>query len=105
MIAVRRPTLLSSARLHKYYSFILSTVIALNNLLCQDRHESYIRQLTPTVTPLNRIKVKLLGCSGVGKSTLIESLKCGYFGSLLRKAGLGSGMVYPSSPVKCLQGK
>ena len=56
----------------------------------KDRHSNYIRQLFPTSTPLGRIKLKVFGNSGVGKSTLIESLKCGYFGNLLRKAGITS---------------
>jgi len=56
----------------------------------KDRHSAYIRQLFPTSTPLGRIKLKVFGNSGVGKSTLIESLKCGYFSNLLRKAGITS---------------
>lgn len=55
-----------------------------------DRQEACILQLMPNQTPLNRIKVKVFGSSGVGKTTLIDSLKCGYFGSLLRKAGIGN---------------
>ena len=37
--------------------------------------EEYIEQLIPTVVPINKIKLKFFGHSGVGKSTLIESLK------------------------------
>ena len=32
-------------------------------------------QLIPTAVPINKIKLKFFGHSGVGKSTLIESLK------------------------------
>ena len=39
--------------------------------------EEYIEQLIPTVVPINKIKLKFFGHSGVGKSTLIESLKVG----------------------------
>ena len=66
----------------------------------KDRHSAYIRQLYPTSTPLNRIKLKVFGNSGVGKSTLIESLKCGYFGNLLRKAGITSSTNMSSTPQK-----
>ena len=41
--------------------------------------EEYIEQLIPTVVPINKIKLKFFGHSGVGKSTLIESLKVGIF--------------------------
>jgi len=66
----------------------------------KDRHNAYIRQLFPTSTPLSRIKLKVFGSSGVGKSTLIESLKCGYFGNLLRKAGITSSTNMASIPQK-----
>jgi len=66
----------------------------------QDRHSAYMRQLFPTSAPLSRIKLKVFGNSGVGKSTLIESLKCGYFGNLLRKAGITSSTNMSSLPLK-----
>lgn len=50
-----------------------------------DRRVQYINQLIPTHQPLNRIKFKVFGGSGVGKSTLIGSLKCGYFTGFFRK--------------------
>ena len=49
-----------------------------------------MRQLMPTNTPLDRVKVKLYGNSGSGKTVLVDSLKCGYFGSFFRKARLSS---------------
>lgn len=42
------------------------------------------QQLTPTDIPIGRVKVKIFGNSGVGKSTLVESLKCGYVRSFFR---------------------
>ena len=56
----------------------------------QDKRETYIKQLIPRNQPLNRIKVKIFGNQGVGKTTVIDSLKCGYFGSFFRKARLTS---------------
>lgn len=41
-------------------------------------------QLIPTNRPIGRVKVKIFGDSGVGKTTLIESLKCGYVRSFFR---------------------
>ena len=47
----------------------------------------------PTSQQLSRIKVKVFGHSGVGKTTLLESLKCGYLGSFFRRKG-GSGPIH-----------
>ena len=44
------------------------------------------RQLETYSRPLSRIKLKVFGNSAVGKTRLIESLKCGYLGGLLRSA-------------------
>lgn len=41
-------------------------------------------QLIPTNRPIVRVKVKIFGDSAVGKTTLIESLKCGYVRSFFR---------------------
>ena len=46
----------------------------------------FVEQLIPTVAPITKIKVKFFGHSGVGKTTLIESLKAGYFSSLFRRS-------------------
>jgi GTP-binding protein EngB required for normal cell division len=57
------------------------------NFNLQDSHRAeFIKQLIPTSQPLTRINVKFFGHSGVGKSTLIESLRAGYFCSLFRKS-------------------
>ena len=52
--------------------------------------EDYIEQLIPTSNPITKIKIKLFGHSGTGKTTLIESLKAGYFSSLFRRSKRGS---------------
>ena len=44
----------------------------------------------PTTTMMSRIKLKVFGHTGVGKSTLVDSLKCGYFGSFFRKTRLNT---------------
>ena len=64
-----------------------------------DKRDQCVRQLLPGTEPLNRVKVKVFGSSGVGKSTLIDSLKCTYFGSFFRKSRL---MATKDRPVKGL---
>ncbi|KAL5004238.1 hypothetical protein ScPMuIL_017694 [Solemya velum] len=56
-----------------------------------DRALMYINQLIPSNQSLSRIKVKFLGSTGTGKSTIIETLKCGLFTSLFRRSRLSSG--------------
>ncbi len=67
-----------------------SDVAELLTKLKPERREVFMRQLVPTNTPLGRIKVKMFGHTGVGKSTIVDSLKCGYFGSFFRKARLST---------------
>jgi len=50
----------------------------------QDRQLYCAQQLKTSSRPMGRIKLKVFGSSGVGKTALIESLKCGYLGGLLR---------------------
>jgi len=50
----------------------------------QDRQILCATQLETSSRPMSRIKLKVFGSSGVGKTALIESLKCGYLGGLLR---------------------
>ena len=47
----------------------------------------YRRQLGASGKPFSRVRLLLLGDSGVGKTTLVESLKCGYIRSLFRRSG------------------
>ena len=49
-----------------------------------------MKQLTLSSLPLPQIKVKFLGSTGVGKSTLIETLKCGLLSSFFRRSRLSS---------------
>ncbi|XP_071450473.1 death-associated protein kinase 1-like isoform X2 [Hetaerina americana] len=78
----------------------------LNRLRSGHQREEYISQLIPTSQPISRIKVKFFGNSGVGKTTLIDSLKAGYFSSLFKRSKSVSGppslliKSRPSSPSK-----
>lgn len=68
----------------------------------QDNHKlSFIQQLRHTQTVQPRIKLKLFGHSGAGKSSLLESLKCGILRGLFRRkrTRLSSGSRHPNSPV------
>lgn len=58
----------------------------LNKLRNVHLREEYISQLIPSTRPISKIKLKLFGHSGVGKSTFVESLKCGYFTSWIRRS-------------------
>ncbi|KAL3866656.1 hypothetical protein ACJMK2_043939 [Sinanodonta woodiana] len=62
-----------------------------------DRGDMYIKQLMTSNLSFPRIKLKLLGSSGVGKSTLVETLKCGLFSSFFRRTRLGSSGTSSSS--------
>ena len=48
--------------------------------------DDYIEQLIPTSSPIGKIKLKIFGHSGTGKTALIESLKAGYFSGLFRRS-------------------
>ncbi|XP_070176153.1 death-associated protein kinase 1-like isoform X2 [Littorina saxatilis] len=50
-----------------------------------EKGQGLIQQLKESPTTLPRIKLKVLGSTGVGKSLLIESLKCGFLGSFFRR--------------------
>ncbi|XP_067131292.1 death-associated protein kinase 1-like isoform X1 [Centruroides vittatus] len=58
----------------------------LNRLRNEQLREEYISQLIPTSQPLSRIKLKVFGQSGVGKTVILESLKCGYFSSWFKRS-------------------
>ncbi|XP_052792914.1 death-associated protein kinase 1-like isoform X2 [Mya arenaria] len=62
-----------------------------------EKGEMYIKQLMSTSLSLPQVKVKFLGSTGVGKSTLIESLKCGLFSSFFRRSRLSSSGHSPAS--------
>ncbi|XP_030629259.1 death-associated protein kinase 1 isoform X2 [Chanos chanos] len=70
--------------------------------LKKDNYRSgYIQQLRPTQSVQPRIKLKLFGHSGTGKSTLLESLKCGILRSFFRRRRprFTNNVRHPTSPV------
>ncbi|CAB1414212.1 unnamed protein product, partial [Pleuronectes platessa] len=78
-------------------------IISLLGKLKKDNHKlSYIQQLRPTQTVQPRIKLKLFGHSGAGKSSLLESLKCGILRSFFRRrrtTRMTNTTRHPNSPV------
>nr|XP_057927839.1 death-associated protein kinase 1 [Doryrhamphus excisus] len=78
-------------------------IVALLGKLKKDNHKlGYIQQLRPTQTLQSRIKLKLFGHSATGKSTLLESLKCGILRSFFRRRRTTRGTAasrHPNSPV------
>ena len=64
--------------------------------------DEYIEQLIPQTTPIGKIKVKVFGHSGVGKTTLIESLRSGYFSGLFRRSKSKTSTVIGSANGKFL---
>jgi len=50
------------------------------------RCEEYIEQLIPSAAPIAKIKLKVFGDSSVGKTSLVESIKAGFFSGLLRRS-------------------
>ncbi|TNN48699.1 Death-associated protein kinase 1 [Liparis tanakae] len=77
-------------------------IISLLGKLKKDTHKlSFIQQLRPTQSAQPRIKLKLFGHSGAGKSSLLESLKCGILRGLFRRkrTRISSNSRHPNSPV------
>lgn len=65
----------------------------LSRLRDGELREEFVNQLLESANPISRIKLKLFGHSGVGKTTLVDSLKSGYFSGLFkrsRSASLGN---------------
>ena len=50
----------------------------------------YVSQLVPLSQSLSRIKMKLFGASNVGKTTLVDSMKCGMFSGFFRRSRIAS---------------
>uniref|UniRef100_A0A4W5L1B1 Death-associated protein kinase 1 n=1 Tax=Hucho hucho TaxID=62062 RepID=A0A4W5L1B1_9TELE len=59
--------------------------VLLGKLKKNNHKGSYIQALRPTATPQPRVKLKLLGHCGCGKSSLLESLKCGILRGFFRR--------------------
>ncbi|KAM4578285.1 death-associated protein kinase 1 [Fundulus diaphanus] len=78
-------------------------IVDLLGKLKKDNHKlSYIQQLRPTQTIQPRIKLKLFGHSGAGKSALLESLKCGILRSFFRRrrtTRMTNAARHPNSPI------
>uniref|UniRef100_A0A7N8XXS4 non-specific serine/threonine protein kinase n=1 Tax=Mastacembelus armatus TaxID=205130 RepID=A0A7N8XXS4_9TELE len=77
-------------------------IVSLLSKLKKDNHKlSYIQQLRPTQTIQPRIKLKLFGHSASGKSTLLESLKCGILRSFFRRrrTRMTNTARHPNSPI------
>lgn len=60
-------------------------IAELMNKVKGEKGQGLIQQLSLTSSVLPRIKLKILGSTGVGKSLLVESLKCGFLGSFFRR--------------------
>ncbi|CAI9559328.1 unnamed protein product [Staurois parvus] len=61
-------------------------VVSLLSRLRKDTYRTqFIQQLRPVQSPQPRIKLKLFGHIGSGKTTLVESLKCGLIRSFFRR--------------------
>uniref|UniRef100_A0A8B9J0U5 Death associated protein kinase 1 n=1 Tax=Amazona collaria TaxID=241587 RepID=A0A8B9J0U5_9PSIT len=70
---------LARAEQHEHVASLLAR-------LKKDAHRGiFIQQLRHTQNPQPRIKLKLFGHSGAGKTTLVESLKCGLIRSFFRR--------------------
>ncbi|NXG62582.1 DAPK1 kinase, partial [Hemiprocne comata] len=70
---------LARAEQHEHVASLLAR-------LKKDTHRGlFIQQLRHTQNPQPRIKLKLFGHSGAGKTTLVESLKCGLLRSFFRR--------------------
>ena len=52
--------------------------------------DDYIDQLIPTSAPIPKIKVKVFGHPASGKTSLVESMRAGYFTGLFRRSKRGS---------------
>lgn len=57
--------------------------------ITEDKRDAYVQQLMPTSNQMRSLKMKIFGSGGVGKTTLIESLKCGYLRSWIRSVYSG----------------
>lgn len=70
-----------------------------------DRGEVYVSQLVPLPQALSRIKLKIFGASGVGKTTFIESMKCGMFSGFFRRSSTKLSSQSATSITKGRDGK
>uniref|UniRef100_UPI00358FCEC6 death-associated protein kinase 1-like n=1 Tax=Myxine glutinosa TaxID=7769 RepID=UPI00358FCEC6 len=82
-------------------------VQVLSRLRKDGQRTHFAAQLRPSNAPLSRVKLKILGFSGSGKSALVESLKCGLLRGLFfrprlcRPRLLSLAQPTSSSPTRC----
>ncbi|KPM03269.1 ankyrin repeat domain containing protein 9 [Sarcoptes scabiei] len=77
----------------------------LTRLRNERQKEEFIGQLMPINDQrLNRIKLKIFGHCGSGKSTLIESMKCGYFSSWFRRSKTTTNSTFLRKPFAAANG-
>lgn len=51
----------------------------------QEKQNIAIKQLTGVGGKMKRVKLKVFGCSGIGKSKLIQAMQTGFFGKLFKR--------------------
>ena len=51
----------------------------------QEKQQAYRRQLMRGSGKMERVKMKVFGCSGVGKTKLIQALGVGFFGKYFKR--------------------
>ena len=68
-----------------FFDHVLTTCSFSSPFPKESSCEDYIEQLIPTAMPISKIKLKVFGDPAVGKTSLIESLKAGYFSGLFRR--------------------
>ncbi len=68
----------------------ISPILLVSLLLQESSCDDYIDQLIPSSAPISKLKLKVFGSSAVGKSSLIETLRAGYFSGLFRRSKRGS---------------
>lgn len=67
----------------------------LNKVRSNYSRKMYIRQLIPNGQPLVRFNIQIFGHSGVGKSTLVDTLKTGYISGLFKRSKTNHFTNYP----------
>ncbi|XP_029959778.1 death-associated protein kinase 1 [Salarias fasciatus] len=76
-------------------------IVSLLGKLKKENHRAgFVQQLRPAAGVQPRIKLKLLGPAAAGKSSLLESLRCGILRSFFRRrrTRLSSATRHPNSP-------
>ncbi|XP_033634633.1 death-associated protein kinase 1-like isoform X1 [Asterias rubens] len=80
-------------------------VLIFKQLQGEKMREVYVHQLSSSSGPLSRIRLKIFGHQGVGKSSLIDSLKCGYLRGLFRRSKSNLSLIGRSATKKYMASK